>query len=244
LKSLFQPEALTFGFLILSVMKKQFSMYLRSLLIIISAVGCINSFSDVLPEGKKKVSFSFEVTNIDAHPNYIFIAYPVNTSGGKPELESVILQNSTPVRMECRFGVPTLYAIKKDKFNAADIDVTGITSDSERDKKLSDYFKTNTDLIHSAKVSCNNYVDKDEKYSAMLRQYKVESITADTMMMGIEKVKYKDSDGNVIEEKAPGEKSDVVDPVGSSASMLYYAIPILAVVAIATIVIIRRMKKQ
>lgn len=244
MKSLFQPEALTFGFLFnISVMIK-LTGSIKILLVLILAISCISSFSDVLPEGKKKVSFSFEVTNIDAHTDYIFIAYPVNTSGGKPELESVILKNSTPVRMECRFGVPTLYAIKKDKFNSADIDVTGITSDSERDKKLSDYFKTNTDLIHSARVSCNNYVDKDEKYSAMLRQYKVESITADTMMMGIEKVLYKDKDGNVIEEKAPGEKGDVVDPKRSAGSMLYYAIPILAVVAIATIVIVRKMKKQ
>lgn len=227
---------------------KNISNYLKIFIIAVFGIAAfafsaINSLADILPEGKKKVSFSFEVTNADAHPNYVLLAYPVNTSGGKPELECVVLQNSTPVIMQCRFGVPTIYAIKKDKFNPADIDVKGISDDNERDKKLSEYFKTNKDLIPSVTVNCNNYVDKDEEYSKILRQYKVASISADTMKMALEKVLYKDKDGNTLEEKTPGEKSDVVDPVSSSASLLYYAIPILALIAIVTVVLIRRMKK-
>lgn len=222
---------------------RNLSSYLKLFLIASFAFSSGSIFADVLPEGKKKVSYSFEVTNVDAYGDYMLIAYPVNTSGGKPELEAVILQNSKPVRMECRFGVPTIYAIKKDKFNAADIDVKGITDDNERDKKLGEYFNTNKDLIPSVTVSCNNYVDKDEKYSKILRQYKVEMISADTMKMATEKILYQDKDGKTIEEKGPGEKSDVVDPVKSSASLLYYAIPIVALIAIASIVLIRRMKK-
>jgi hypothetical protein len=98
-------------------------------------------------------------------------------------------------------------------------------------------------------VNCNNYVDKDEKYSSVLRQYKIASIAADTMVINTEKILYKDNNGNVIEEKGPGEKgdiekSDVVTPSKNSMSLLYLALPVIAFVAIISVVLIRRMKKK
>ncbi len=40
--------------------------------------------ADILTEGKKKISYSFEVTNIDSFPSYTFLAYPVNQSNSVP----------------------------------------------------------------------------------------------------------------------------------------------------------------
>jgi len=216
---------------------------MKLIIFLIAALTFGSILADVLPDGKKKVSFSFEVTNIDSYPGYVFLAYPVNTSGGRPMFEYVALKNSNAVGMECRFGTPVIYAIKGELFNAEDLSTAGLTTEEEKDKKLAAYFKENKNLIHSINVSCNNYVDKDEKYSSMTRQYKISSITADTMVINTEKVLYKDGSGNVIDEKVPGEKGDVVTPAKNSLSLLYLALPVIALVAIVSVVLIRKMKK-
>jgi hypothetical protein len=200
-------------------------------------------FADVLPEGKKKVSYQVEIVNTGDFSDYVFLAYPVNTSGGKPMLEAVKVEGGKPFYLQCRFGVPVIYAISKNKFNPEDINTEGIQNEEEKDKKLKDYFETNTALIPSIKVNCTNFVDKDEKYSQILRKYKIAEIKSDTMIINTEKVQYLDKSGNVLEEKAPGEKGDVVDPVSSSINILFYAIPVLALVGIITVVLIRRSRK-
>lgn len=46
--------------------------------------------ADLLPEGKKKISYGFEVTNVDSFPEYTFLAFPVNQSNGVPYLTANI----------------------------------------------------------------------------------------------------------------------------------------------------------
>jgi hypothetical protein len=221
---------------------------MKQIIFLIALVSFGSIFADVLPDGKKKISFNFEVTNTDSYSEYVFLAYPVNTSGGRPMIEYVAIKN-LPVHIECRFGTPVIYAIKRELFDAEDLSTDGITNETEKDKKLAAYFNENKNLIRSVKVNCNNYVDKDEKYSSILRQYKITGIAADTMVINTEKILYKDNSGNVIEEKAPGEKgdiekSDVVTPSKNSMSLLYLALPVVALIAIISVVLIRKMKKK
>ncbi len=216
------------------------------LLIFLIVSFCLSSISaDVLQEGKKKISFSFEVTNIDSYPDYIFLAYPVNQSNGRPMIECETVKNSKPIHLACRYGVPVIYAIKKDLFNPEDINVSGINDDQEREKKLTAYFTDNKNLIPSVKVTCSSLVDKEERYSAIQRQYKIESVKSDTMLITTEKILYKNSSGDIIDEKTPGEKGDALSPVDvAGKNFLYYALPAIALVAIVSIVLIRRMKKN
>lgn len=216
---------------------------MKLIIFLIAALAFGSLSADVLPDGKKKISFSFEVANIDSYPDYVFLAYPVNISGGRPMFEYVALKNSTAVGMECRFGTPVIYAIKRELFNGEDLSTAGLTTEEEKDKKLAAYFKENKNLIHSINVSCNNYVDKGEKYSSMTRQYKISRVTSDTMIINTEKVLYKDGSGNVIDEKVPGEKGDVVTPTKNSLSLFYLALPVIALIAIISVVLIRKMKK-
>ena len=211
--------------------------------VLTAVIFSLSLLADVLPEGKKKVTYQVEIVNTGDFSDYIFLAYPVNVSGGKPMLEAVKVESGKPFYLQCRFGVPVIYAISKNKFNPEDINTDGIQNEDEKDKKLKDYFETNTSLIPSIKVNCTNYVDKDAKYSQILRKYKIAEIKSDTMIINTDKVQYLDKSGNVLEEKSPGEKGDVVDPVSSSINILFYAIPVLALVAIITIVLIRRSRK-
>lgn len=213
--------------------------------VLLAVIFTFGIFADVLPEGKKKISYQVELYNTGDFADYVFLAYPVNVSGGKPMLEAVKVESGKPFYLQCRFGVPVFYAIRKDKFNPEDINTDGIQNDEEKEKKLKDYFETNSNLIPSIQVNCTNYVDKDAKYSQILRKYKVADIKSDTMIINTEKVLYLDKNGNVLEEKVPGENGslDVVDPVGTSVSLLFYAIPALALVGIITVVLVRRARK-
>lgn len=217
---------------------------MKTVTVFIALLFAFCSFADVLPEGQKKISYQVEIANTGDFSNYVFLAYPVNISGGRPMLEAITIEGGKPFYLQCRFGVPVIYAISKDKFNPEDINTDGITNEQEKDKKLRDYFETNTNLIPSVKVSCTNYVDKDEKYSSILRRYKISEIKSDTMLIKTEKVLYMDKNGNVIDEKTSGEKSDVVDPVSKSFSIMFYAIPILAMIGIITIALIRKSRKK
>lgn len=53
-------------------------MNILKIVIFILFVHSVFIYADLIPDNKKKISYSFQVTNIDSYPDYTFIAYPVN----------------------------------------------------------------------------------------------------------------------------------------------------------------------
>jgi len=193
-------------------------------------------FSDILPENKKKISFSFEVINIDSFGDYIFLAYPVNISDGAIFIVCLTISSGEPIYLPCKYDLPPrIYAIKKDFYNPDDYKY-GIDR-----KKLDSLFANNKNHIPSIRISCSGLADKNASYNTVLDSYKIESITADTMIIILDKTVKKDKNGNIIDEF----KGDVVGiPGGKSfTNYIYYAIPFAAIILIVTIVVIRKMKK-
>ena len=93
---------------------------MNSVKIVIVLLFISSSFikADLLPEGKKKISYSFEMTNIDSYPDYTFIAYPVNFSNGVPDIHAVKLSSGKDLNISCKFGSPKIYAVKNTAFNS------------------------------------------------------------------------------------------------------------------------------
>ncbi|HMT12031.1 MAG TPA: hypothetical protein PKA39_10465, partial [Ignavibacteria bacterium] len=79
------------------------------LLFIVLLTGIGSASADLLPEGKKKVSYNFRIENINSYPDYSFLVYPVNTSNGIPVIHSFFIKDSSWIDIFCKFGSPALY---------------------------------------------------------------------------------------------------------------------------------------
>ena len=209
---------------------------ISSLLFIILVYGFVTA--DELPENKKKISYGFEVTNMESFPDYIFLAYPVNTSGGVTYIQCKQLLTGKTVYLPCKFGpAPNIYAINKDLYNPEIFKV----KDNNSDKFLDSLFENNKDFIPSLKISCTGYAEKSAPYSEIKDQLKIESITADTMIIKLEKTLFMDNKGKVIDESKGGLLDDLNGRNGNN--YFYYSLPFISLVLIVSIVIIRKMKK-
>lgn len=201
--------------------------------------------ADLLPEGKKKISYSFEVTNIDSFPGYTFVAFPINNSNGVPMLYAGVLNSGKNVELSCKFGVPVLYAIKSEDFDAAKFDsLNRIDDDKVRNLQLRNYIE-NGKFIPSIKVTCSSFADRDAKYYYVQELFRVESIETDTMIIRSTKTLYKDTQKNIIDAKdsKSGVRDDIVSPTEKYSSYLLIVIPVLALIAIISVLLIRKMKK-
>ncbi len=220
---------------------------MNNLIITILFLFVFGSFvkADLLPDGKKKISYSFEVTNIDSFPGYTFVAYPVNNSNGVPMIYAGVLSPGKSIDLSCKFGVPVIYSVKNEDFNAVKFDsLNQIDDDNSRNAQLRNFIE-NGKFIPSSKIICSSFADRDAKYYYVQELFRVESIDSDTMIIRSTKTLYKDTQKNIIDAKdsKSGVKDDIVSPTEKYSSYLLILIPVLALIAIVSIVLIRKMKK-
>lgn len=201
--------------------------------------------ADLLPEGKKRISYSFEVTNLDSFPGYTFVAYPINTSNGVPMIFAFVLKSSKNIELPCKFGSPVIYAVKNEDFNSVKFDSLNQISDNNIRSAQLNEFMINGKFIPSLKINCSSFADRDAKYYYVQELFRVESIDADTMIIRSTKTLYKDTQKNIIDAKdsKSGVRDDIVSPAEKYSSYLLILIPVLALIAIVSIVLIRKMKK-
>lgn len=201
--------------------------------------------ADLLPDGKKKITNSFEVTNIDSFPGYTFVAFPINISNGVPMIYAGVLNSGKSMELTCKFGVPVIYAIKNEDFNSVKFDsLNQINDNNTRSAQLTEFVNKGK-FIPSLKITCSSYADKEAKYYYVQELFRVESIETDTMIIRSTKTLYKDTQKNIIDAKdSKGViKDDIVSPSEKYGSYLLIIIPVLALIAIVSIVLIRKMKK-
>lgn len=201
--------------------------------------------ADLLPEGKKRISYSFEVTNLDSFPGYTFVAYPINTSNGVPMIFAIVLKSSKNIELPCKFGSPVIYAVKNEDFKGVKFDSLNQISDNNIRSAQLNEFMINGKFIPSLKINCSSFADRDAKYYYVQELFRVESIDTDTMIIRSTKTLYKDTQKNIIDAKdsKSGVRDDIVSPAEKYSSYLLILIPVLALIAIVSIVLIRKMKK-
>lgn len=201
--------------------------------------------ADVLPDGKKRVQYSFELTNIDSYPDYTFIAFPFNSSNGVPDISAVIITKDLPLSPSCKYSSPLIYAVKTADFNRLLFDsLNNIEERNIRSVKLKDFF-TGDKFIKSGFVNCEAFAERDAKYYYINEQYSVESITNDSVIIKSKKVIYKDNSKNIIDAKDSKSKlkDDVVSPADTAVSYLIFVIPVLGLILLVTILVIRKKRK-
>ena len=201
--------------------------------------------ADLLPDGKKKISYSFEVTNIDSFSGYTFVAFPINNSNGIPMIFASVINSGKNTDLSCKFGAPVIYAIKNEDFDVIKLDSLNQISDNNIRSAQLNEFMNKGKFIPSLKIICSSFADRDAKYYYVQELFRIESIDSDTMIIRSTKTLYKDTQKNIIDAKdsKSGVRDDIVSPTEKYSSYLLILIPVLALIAIVSIVIIRKMKK-
>lgn len=212
-----------------------------SLLFIFSA----SLLADLLPEGKKRIDYSFELTNINSYPDYTFIAYPFNNSNGAPDIIALIIKDGSNINPSCKYGSPKILAVKTADFDKELFDsINSINESNIRNIKLEKFFSSEK-FISSKNVQCEAYANRDAKYYYINEQYSIENISSELLAIKSKKIIYKDKNKNIIdaEDSKSFSKDDVVSPASEVSSYLIIIIPILALIALITVLVIRKMKK-
>ena len=194
--------------------------------------------SDILPEGKKKISFYFEVSGIDKFPDYVFLAYPVNKSGGVPQNECIVLENSKAVYLSCKYNSPAIFAIKKDIFNPEDI--KSDENNRIENPKLDSFFANNKNLAGTKEIGCETFADVNAKYNSITDYYKIESIEKDALIIKKDKSVKKDKDGKDIKDEGSLYKDSENN---NYTGYLYYSLPLISMIAFITFVYVRKRNK-
>ncbi len=211
---------------------KTISSFLITLFII-----CGIAQSDILPEGKKKILFYFEVSGINKFSDYVFLAYPVNKSGGVPQNEYIVLEDSKAVYLSCKYNSPAIYAIKKELFNPDDIK-TG--KNEIENPKLDSFFANNKNLAGTKEIGCETFADVNAKYNSITDYYTIESIEKDALIIKKDKSVKKNKDGNEIKDEGSLYKDS---ENGNYTGYLYYSLPFLSVIGFIAFVFVRKRNK-
>ncbi|MBL8015735.1 MAG: hypothetical protein JNK43_00570 [Ignavibacteria bacterium] len=218
------------------------------LLFLILLAGFGSAHADLLPEGKKKVSYNFRIENINSYPDYSFLVYPENVSNGIPFLHSFFVKDSAWIDIFCKYGTPALYIIRNSDLNKAILDSINLIEDNKtRANALREFFDSNTSLMtRSASINCTSYVERDAKYDVIQDELKIEKASGDSLVIRNSKTIYRDKHGNILEAKdsKSGVRDDVVTPASNYTGYLLVILPVLALILIVSIVLIRKMKKQ
>ena len=153
--------------------------------ILVLLAGYGTASADVLPDGKKKVSYNFRIENIDSYPDYSFLVYPVNVSNGIPVLHSYFIKDSSWIDIFCKFGSPALYIIKNSDLNKSDLDsINSIGDNNTRANALREFFDSKKSLMtRSASINCISYVGRDAKYDVIQDELKIEKASGDSLVI-------------------------------------------------------------
>lgn len=203
----------------------------------------INVKADLIPEGKKRIYNTFEISNIDSFPDYTFIAFPVNISKGAPDTYALIMEQSKGIKPNLSFVRPQIYAIKKEDFDSVTFNsIKQIKENNERNAQF-ESFINNGNFVFLRQMYTESSTDKKVKYYYVQDIYGIEKNANDSLVLKFQKVIYKDEQNKVVSAKdSKMSKND--DALADSQKYLSYfiIIPVLALISMVTVILIRKMK--
>ncbi|TKC99881.1 MYXO-CTERM sorting domain-containing protein [Polyangium fumosum] len=94
----------------------------RTALLFLASLGLLVSRearADLIPDGEKRVDYTFELENSSQFPDYVFLAHPYTTSFGAPMPELCVLGGMP--RIVGKYVQPVVYAMKKSDYEASSL---------------------------------------------------------------------------------------------------------------------------
>lgn len=203
---------------------------------VLALAGAPAARADAIPPGKKGVEYCFEVANLDAYPDYVFLAY-----FGQPVGGHVVIAPGQCVHFY-KFSRPALYAAARAGFDTA-----AIPGDRAAERA---YFADTAGLIPSdVTIQPVSLVDQDDPVSAVVDVLRVTAL--DGRALAIEKaaVRYTFVDGTTEElpyqtqDARPAPTGHVALPASGARAfwwVWYVALPVAALLGLGAIFLRRR----
>jgi hypothetical protein len=175
--------------------------------------------ADILLPNQKLLNYCFEVTGMDAYPDYVFLAYFSRATGGHATIDTGKCVSFY------KLAVPMIYAMPKTAFAA-----NQPPTDRQAEQT---YFMTNPNLLHSdLAIHHPGNVDKSDPVDDIVDVFHVAGLEDKKLNVVPESVRYTFTDGK--KETVPWTSGDRPAPSRSSGSSPTVAVPTAAATAVAT----------
>lgn len=198
------------------------------LLILVSVTGI--SSADVINPGEKNIPFSYQLSNIQDYPDYVFILH------GTPNPSMEVL-NSSEFSFY-KLSTCSIYAVPVSVFNQMQVYQMD-------DSRVSEFLNNDTRVARSTLKLEGTYgtVKEGDSLESALIVLNIKSIQGNNLDIQKEKVIYSYSDGQKIEKPFQNQNQtpepSIMGP--SWDSYLYFILlPLIALLAVVFIVIRRR----
>lgn len=186
--------------------------------------------ADLIIPGRKYIPWCYEISNISAYPEYVFVFN-----------ERVVTGHQIINQGDCfnfyKMGITDIYAIKKTDFNENELN--------------EEFFKENNPKLIKSDLQPRPFspVQENDPLQKAVITLDITSLSKSSFSLQKSKVTYTYADGTS-EEKA--FQSQDVMPELSKAAVLpwwfakfwYVALPVIAIALIGIILLARRLKKQ
>lgn len=179
--------------------------------VLVSCFGATLARADLPPpDGKKQVSYSFQVKGLGAHAEWVLLVhpYPVYDAGATQRFERV--EDGKAMRVDRRNGSPKLYAMKKPGYEQWLAKYRPV-KDGTEDPALDALFKSDQVVACSPSPQPVNLLDKSDPRSEVVEAFVVKSIDAKSCVL------QPDTGGTPV---APVSAAAPVPPLPSSTPVL------------------------
>ncbi len=185
--------------------------------------------ADLIITGTKQISWCYEIPNIGDYQNYIFV-YNDQT------LSQHGIINSDDCFSFYKYGLTSVYAIKKTEFNQKELN--------------QDFFSENNSKLIKANLVLNAYgiVQENDPLQKAIITLKIISLNEDKLEIQKSKITYTYTDGTS-EEKYFQTQEIIPKPSKTTilpwwfAKFWYVIIPLMAAMLIGIIIFLKRLKK-
>lgn len=158
--------------------------------------------ADILLPNQKLLNYCFEVTGIDAYPDYVFLAYFSRATGGHATIDTGKCVSFY------KLAIPTIYAMRKSAFAA-----NPPPTDRQAEQT---YFMTNPNLLRSdIAINHPGNVDKSDPVDGIVDVFHVASLDDKNLNVVPESVRYTFTDGK--NETVPWTSGDRPAPSRTSS---------------------------
>lgn len=204
-------------------------IYISIILVIILAFNISFAFADVIEPGQKQVNLSYQISNINNFPYYVFLLH------GTPSPNYEIL-NASEFSLY-KLSTASIYAVKRSTFNK-----NILTQANE--SAVDEYFNNNSDVIHSNLQLEGGYgnVDSNNQLENATIILEIETINDTSLEIKKSKIIYGFTDGSTQEQVFTNNSTPVPNKTKyNSVDYLWFLVlPILAAIAIAIVLLSKK----
>ncbi len=205
-------------------------IFLLTVIVLILAFNISSVYADVIEPGKKEIKLSYQISNINSYPYYVFLLH------GSPSPSYEII-NSSEFSFY-KLSTASIYAVKRSSFNENILN-------QNNQSFVDSYFKDDPSVIHSNLNLEGSYgsVAQNSQLSSSLIVLEIVSVNNTALEIKKSKIIYNFTDGTIQEMDF---KSDNSTPVPSKSHnvptdyLWYLVLPVFALIAIIIILLRRK----